>query len=104
MYVSHNEPQICHLNTNYSANTIVSTTSHQATLAHNYFTKPRRRVALDRWGERYKTSVEKKKGDRGRNTEEVVHRVVPMGRSRGLYTIGSGIGYVRVWIAHDGSP
>lgn len=62
MYVSHNEPQICHLNTNYtSANTIVSTTSHQATLAHNYFTKPRRRVALDRWGERYKTSVEKKK-------------------------------------------
>lgn len=39
-----------------------STTSHQATLAHNYFTKPRR-VTPDRYGGEngYKTSVEKKK-------------------------------------------
>lgn len=39
-----------------------------------------------------------------RRKEEVVHRVVPMGRSRGLYTIGRQGLYVRLWIPHDGSP
>lgn len=39
-----------------------------------------------------------------RKEEEEVHRVVPMGRSRGLYTIGRQGLYVRLWIPHDGSP
>lgn len=41
---------------------------------------------------------------RRKEEEEVVHRVVPMGRSRGLYTIGRQGLYVRLWIPHDGSP
>lgn len=45
-----------------------------------------------------------KKRRREEEEEEVVHRVVPMGRSRGLYTIGRQGLYVRLWIPHDGSP